>query len=135
MQELIESIKKNEGCRLHPYLCTAHKITIGWGRNLTDVGISHAEAELLLKADIARVIEDFYRLPIEAIQNCNANRRRVLCEMIFNLGLTGVLGFQKMLAAIEAGDFKTAADEMLSSLWAEQVGTRAQLMAQTMREG
>ena len=135
MDELIRSIKKHEGLRLKPYTDTNGLATIGWGRCLDKVGISHAEAELLLKADIARAVENFYLLPIQVIQNCNANRRRVLCEMLFNLGFNGVLGFVKMLSAIEVGDFERAADEMIDSQWAEEVGIRGRLMAQTMREG
>ena len=135
METLSARIKAHEGLRLKPYLDTEGHLTIGYGRCLDKIGISHAEAELLLKADIARAIDDFYRLPIPIIQNCNANRRRILCEMIFNLGLHGVLGFQKMLSAIERGNYNEAAVQMVDSRWAEQVGIRAKLMAQTMREG
>ena len=135
MDALVKSIKHHEGVRLLPYLDTAGKITIGWGRCLSTKGISMKEAEALLAADIADAIDDFYKLPIAVIRNCNVARRRVVCEMLYNLGLGGVMKFKKMLSAIEQKDFDLAADEMLSSLWAKQVGIRAQLMAQTMREG
>ena len=41
-------ILKNEGIRLHPYLCPAGYLTIGVGRNLDSIGITRAEAFYLL---------------------------------------------------------------------------------------
>ena len=135
MDALIKSIKHHEGVRLLPYLDTAGKITIGWGRCLSTKGISMKEANILLASDIADVVDNFWNLPFDVVLNCNPTRRRILVEMLYNLGLGGVMKFKKMMAAIEQKDFDLAADEMLSSLWAKQVGIRAQLMAQTMREG
>ena len=42
----------DEGLRLKPYTDTVGKITIGIGRNLTDVGISKEEAYALCDTDI-----------------------------------------------------------------------------------
>ena len=63
--ELIDDLKemliKNEGMVLHPYQCTSDKTTIGCGRNLTDNGISSAEAEMLLANDMDGVFNDLNR--------------------------------------------------------------------------
>ena len=48
LQDLIEDLKRDEGFRSHPYRDTVGKLTIGYGRNLDDVGISEREAEQLL---------------------------------------------------------------------------------------
>lgn len=48
-------------------------------------------------------------------------RRRVLIEMAYNMGLHGLLQFKNMLAAVQVGDWKTAAAEMLNSKWATEV--------------
>jgi len=56
-------------------------------------------------------------------------------NMLFNLGYTRFLGFKKMLHAIEVRDFNHAANEMLDSKWAGQVGQRAIELAQIMRSG
>ena len=45
-----------------------------------------------------------------------------MINMLFNLGLPRLLGFTNMWAAIQAGDYAKAADEMLDSKWAAQVG-------------
>ena len=40
-----------------------------------------------------------------------------------------------MLDALQERDYKRAAQEMLNSLWAKQVGTRAQELAYAMEHG
>ena len=40
----IEQIKKHEGLELKVYTCTAGRLTIGYGRNLEDRGITEEEA-------------------------------------------------------------------------------------------
>jgi lysozyme len=55
--------------------------------------------------------------------------------MIFNLGLYGVLGFKRMLAALREKDYLKASKEMLDSKWAKQVGYRAKKLASIMALG
>ena len=49
----------------------------------------------------------------------------MLLNMCFNLGLKGLLGFNNTLAFIAARDWERAANGMLASKWAKQVGFRA----------
>jgi lysozyme len=49
--------------------------------------------------------------------------------MTFNMGVGRLSGFKNFLAAMAAGDWKTARNEMLDSTWAKQVGARAQRLA------
>ena len=51
-QDLIAQLKRHEGFRAKPYQCSANKTTIGYGRNLQDVGITEGEAVSLLNNDI-----------------------------------------------------------------------------------
>ena len=134
MEKLIESIKHHEGCSLTPYEDTEGILTIGYGHNLR-YGISLATANQILREDISKAIDSFWRLPFAVILNCNTERRRVLVEMLYNLGFERMLEFRKMLGALEASDFQLAADEMLDSKWARQVGQRAKTLADTMRTG
>ena len=55
--------------------------------------------------------------------------------LAFNLGISGLLKFKKMLAALLQLDYSMAASEMLDSKWAEQVGSRADDLAKQMRTG
>ncbi|GEK09159.1 glycoside hydrolase family protein [Pseudoalteromonas sp. SCSIO 43201] len=126
----VEQIKKHEGFRQFPYLCTAGKLTIGYGRNLDDSGINEDEAESLLASDVENAKAAVSRRI--NTQHCNEARIAVLVNMAFNLGVTGLLNFRRMLQAVEKGDFETAALEMLDSRWAKQVPIRAQELAQQM---
>ncbi|MFQ5421037.1 MAG: hypothetical protein ACE5EY_11830, partial [Anaerolineae bacterium] len=56
-------------------------------------------------------------------------------NMAFNLGRTRLARFGKMWAAIHIGDYALAAEEMLDSRWARQVGERAHRLAEMMRDG
>ena len=49
----------------------------------------------------------------------------VLIDMCFNLGIGGLLTFKNTLLLIKTGQYKKAANEMLKSQWAKQVGNRA----------
>lgn len=131
---LQEQLIRDEGLRLKPYRDTVGKLTIGVGRNLEDVGISHEEAMLLLDHDIARA-EAEVNAHLPWSRQLGEPRRAVLVNMAFNLGIGGLLQFRRALAAMQRGDYDLAAREMLDSKWAEQVGARATRLARQMREG
>lgn len=132
--ELLAQLKRHEGLRMTPYYCTARKLTIGYGRNLEDVGISQREAEMLLKNDIDVARTGLLRA-YPWVKDLSPVRQDVLVNMAFNLGLQRLSGFKKTLRHIEAGRYADAAEEMLNSQWARQVGNRAQELAEQMREG
>ncbi len=130
-----ELISKHEGLRLKPYLDTVGKLSIGYGRNLNDIGISEVEADLLLDNDIrwaTRAAKRIFEFEWDAL---NEVRQAVLIDMAFNLGEVRLMRFFKMVAAVKRGDFKAAADEMLNSSWAHQTKTRAIEDARLMRDG
>lgn len=128
--------KDFEGLRLKPYKCTAGKLTIGYGRNLDDVGISKIEADMLFERDFAQAESEVRRLlkanNIDA-DNLIEQRFYVLTDMMFNLGYNRLAKFKKLLYALKKGLYDDAANEMLDSLWAAQVGNRATKLATLMR--
>jgi lysozyme len=134
LQRLWEQLIQHEGLRLKPYQCSAGKLTIGIGRNIEDIGITEEEAMVLLGNDISRVVSELNQ-NIPAFANLNQIRQRVLVDMCFNLGISRLLKFRRMLAALDAGDFSKAADEMMDSRWARQVGKRADNLKQMMKTG
>ncbi len=118
---------------LRPYRDTVGKLTIGYGRNLDDVGITALEADALLEHDIAVAIGALsVRLPW--FGTLDPVRQRVLINMSF-MGVEKLLGFHRMLAAMQQGDYETAARELLQSKYATQVGARAERLAALMRKG
>ena len=127
-------IRLHEGLRLKPYRDTVGKLTIGYGRNLDDRGITQRDAETMLRDDVA----DTRTALITALPwfaELYGAREAVLIDMAFNLGPAGLLKFGRTLSAVEQGDYETAAVEMLDSKWAGQVGQRATRLAEMMRTG
>lgn len=129
---MIDRIKKHEGLRLKPYRCTAGKLTIGYGRNLEDNGITEEEAHFLLMNDLKKSWDECCKA-FSWISKMDKIRQGVIVELCFNMGLSRLKGFKKMLAACERGDYETASVEMLDSLWARQVGQRAKTLANIMK--
>ena len=58
-------------------------------------------------------------------QALSAPVRAALLDMAYNLGVNGLLGFKDMVSALERGDYDTAADEALDSVWARRRPDRA----------
>ena len=134
MNNLVEMIKKHEGLRLKPYRDPEGILTIGYGRNLEDKGISEKEAEILLQNDIKRAEADLKQV-IPEIRKINIERFNVLVDMIFNLGINRFKKFKKMIKAIKTKNYEKAAEEMLNSKWAGQVKGRALELAEIMKKG
>ena len=153
-ERLAVELVRDEGERLKVYRCTAGKRTIGVGRNLDDVGISNLEAaqlgittasavargitrpqsRALLANDIARCERDLdARLPWW--RKLDPVRQRVLLNMCFNLGISGLCGFHNTLRAIEAGRWQVAVAGMKASKWHRQVGVRAERLEAMMATG
>jgi lysozyme len=135
MDRIKEQLVRHEGLRLRPYRCTAGKLTIGIGRNLDDCGISQTEAYVLLENDIQNCEKQLLDEIPEIYSGLNKVRQSVLLNMCFNLGIGGLLGFNNTLAFIAAGDWERAANGMLASKWAKQVGRRAIELSELMRKG
>lgn len=132
--KLAEELTFDEALRLKPYRDTVGKLTIGIGRNLTDRGISKDEALLMLNNDIDQV-QGQLDTSLPWWRTLSDARQRVLANMAFNMGINSLLGFKTTLSLIQAGKFEDAATNMLRSLWAQQVGSRATRLAKMMKDG
>lgn len=145
--QLVADLKRDEGLRLEAYgdpLTGAEPWTIGYGHTGPDVRKgdvwTEARCEAALISDIVEHQAEL-RAAIPWMEKLDPARQRVLDNMAFNMGVgkpggsKGLLGFRNTLAMIERGDYAQAADAMLGSLWARQVGARAKRLAATMRTG
>ena len=135
MNRIKAQLVRHEGLRLKPYRCTAGKLTIGIGRNLDDRGISRKEAYAMLERDIQDCEQWLIDKIPEIYNNLDEVRQSVLLNMCFNLGIKGLLEFKNTLAFVKAGDWERAANNMLVSKWAKQVGRRAIELSELMRKG
>lgn len=131
---LTDLLIRHEGVSLFPYTDTVGKITLGVGRNLTDCGISRAEAFYLLANDIVDVNASLLREYPWCV-TLDPVRADVLRSMRFALGSGGLSKFVRFIAALKNDNYTAAADELLTSRWAEQVGGRAHELAAMLLTG
>jgi lysozyme len=96
-------------------------------------GITHDESIWLLKNDIATCHEQlkssltWYSAAPEELQS-------VLINMCFNMGIGTLLKFKNTLRFMEANQYEQAAENMLKSKWARQVGKRAKRLAERVKK-
>jgi lysozyme len=132
MNSILSRIMEEEGLRLTPYHDSVGVLTIGYGTNLTK--IDEAEATFLLQHRLLLASDDLLRA-FPWVRDLDDARAGVLLDMTYNMGIARLAGFTKMLAAVRAGDYDAASVEMLNSLWAYQVGPRADRLAAIMQTG
>lgn len=128
------TVNTPDGKFFKPYKDTVGKLTIGYGLNLDDVGLSESCIKFETSNRIDKVINDLNKHLSWHI-TLNDVRQRVLANMCFNLGIHSLLGFTHMLKALEDKNYEEAARQMESSLWAKQVGIRANRLVFMMRSG
>ena len=122
-----DSLKKHEGFRGKPYLCTAGKTTIGYGRNLDANPLTEREAMFLLENDIVECLNDLKTRSYWP--NLSNYQQAALIDLRFNLGAAGFASFKMMGKALEMGDYTEAAYQVLNSKYHDQVGKRAEDVA------
>ena len=132
--QLAAQLAIDEGCRLKPYRDSVGLLTVGIGRNLEGVGISKDEALYLLKNDIDRVCDQLDNL-LPWWKQMSERRMQALANFVFNVGIGTALTFKNSLALLQSGQYGKAADAMMDSKWARQVGDRAKRVTDAIREG
>jgi len=130
-QRLFKQLRLHEGVEKFPYKCTAGYLTIGVGRNIEERGLLDDEIDFLLDNDIEVVMNEV-SVTFDWFFDLSEVRQRVVADMIFNLGLPRFKQFKNMIAALEAGDWAEAANQMMDSKWAKQVGKRAERLRDMM---
>ena len=138
---LIQELRRDEGVRYEPYNDTKGIPTVGVGHNLVagplpgwTYPLTDSQVNGLLAADLQNVYTDLtntlpWWLYLDDV------RQRVIVNMAFNLGIGKLLGFVNTMAAIRKGQWALAAQGMLNSAWASQVGDRAKRLAHMMETG
>lgn len=129
---ILAGLKRDEGLRLTLYQDSEGHPTIGYGHNL-EHPITTAAAEGILQDDL-RVAEAAVLRAEPWVSTLSGPRQGVLYQMAFNLGIRGLLDFERMWQAVRDQRWDDAAREMLDSVWATQVGERAVRLATQMRE-
>ena len=136
--DLIRQLRGDEGERACVYKDHLGFDTIGIGR-LVDArkpgaGLRPDEIAYLLNNDVDDRISALHkRLPW--FQDLDDARKGALLNMSFQLGVEGLLKFERTLGLIREGQYDLAAHAMLQSLWAKQTPARAKRMAEQIRTG
>ena len=137
---LILSLKMDEGFRGTAYQDTEGLWTIGYGHhdNHIHAGViwTQAFATNQLLQDVANTEMGMDRSPaLSWWQQVNDPRQDVLVNMAFNLGVAKLATFTTFLPLVKSGQYAQAADDMLTTDWAKEVGARAHRLASQMRTG
>ena len=130
-------LKGHEGFEDKVYLCTNGVPTGGWGHAFLEGSAIPLEvAQIFFQLDYAQAKVDLHKLiDLYKLPNLGPVRQAVLIGMLFQLGLTKVMKFEKMIAALQLKDFKLAAQEMRNSNWAKQTPARVTEAATMMLTG
>jgi len=132
MVRLRETITRHEGSRLQMYQDSLGIWTIGVGHNIQEKGISPKVMELMLDEDLEEAISELKR-SVSFFSKMPQQVQEALVNLSFNMGIPRLMQFKKTLAYLRNGEFESAADELLDSRYAEQVGRRALEIADMIR--
>ena len=133
-EDVKESIRKHEGYRLEPYLCTEGHKTGGIGHKIIEGEEIPTTEEGWLEIfdkDFDIALKGAQRLVDES--KVHPTAFGVIVEMVFQLGEGGVSKFKKMLAAVDRHDYMDAGWEMKDSKWNQQTPNRCEELSLRMR--
>lgn len=142
-------LMKHEGFREVVYKDTKGKLTIGYGLNLEDRGVTEEQARRLMLDAVHDLDLAFRGIYGAWYDRLNSARKWVCLNMAYQMGFRGFGSFKKMIAALElAANKATPADtpvrkqvwrkvkdEMLDSQWARNFPDRANELAGMMEDG
>lgn len=137
---LLNEVKREEGEKksngLHiAYYDSLGKLTLGHGTLIESPGgiPDHIADDLLnWKLDAVMLEMDNHMLWWRGESDM---RKRALVNAAYNMGVSGLLKFQKTLWLMQHGNYKAAAQEFLNSKYAKQVPKRAERLAKMIRDG
>ena len=133
-ETLKNRIRRHEGFRSTPYRDSEGNWTVGYGHLMSNP-LPKEALEITFTDDFAKAIKGYYTLPREIRDGLTPARREVLVEMIFQLGVRGVLNFKLMCKALIAKDHEKAAEEIMDSDAGRKHRKRFKEHADMMRHG
>ena len=131
---LMKELMLDEGYKQEIYADPLGHLTFGVGHLVTkndeehgkEVGtpVTKERIEKCLQQDIKIVLNEL-DLNEPWWRSLDSNRQRVVANMCFNLGYPRLKKFKKFISAMQISQWEKAAEEMMDSKWATQVGERA----------
>lgn len=144
-------IKEAEGFRGIEYVCTSGYPTIGYGRNLQTNPLSSSELAKCFRTQDGKLSvnelvanEWLTQEVVKIASECEGKewfeylgfeRKGVVIDMIYNIGMSKWNGFKKCQSALTEKNFGTASLELKDSKWYNQVGLRGKRNVEIMKFG
>lgn len=135
IETLERRIRRHEGFVHVPKPDAKGMYVIGYGHDITPDqaqdyanGISETDAESLLEQDITKA-EAALASDLPWALNLSQIKQDVLVEMIFQMGVDGLMTFHNLLFNARQGNDAAVAQSMLNSLWHSQTPTRCEELA------
>ena len=130
----------DEDILTRPYLDSLGNWTDGVGNTFNVIpGNDKRIKEVMneFKHNIFTSISDYNSIfgDFDTIHSKEDVRKCALINMLFNLGKSRFLKFKKMIEVVKQKDWEKASIEALDSIWAKQVGKRADRIAQALKTG
>lgn len=136
-ETLLRQTREEENFSRLPYKDSRGILTIAIGRCIDPLikgaGISEPEAMFMLGNDLRGALAYAAQFPWwEALDPV---RKRVIAQMLFQLGLPHFLEFKDLQMALTMGYFQRASEAMLDSKWAHETPERVKRLANRMASG
>lgn len=131
--EAMTEVEDDEGFSKKLYIDSEGYQTIGIGFCLDRIPMPRDVAEYwcrkILEARHKQIAAGPYG---DTYQGMTSERKKIILNMAYQIGIGGLYRFKKMWAALEARDYQTAAKEMKDSVWYNQTKKRASRLALRM---
>lgn len=121
-----------EGFRPYPYddktgkqvFAPVGRVTLAYGWCLDTALCTEALGKVILEYWVDETNKDILRAApwVDFLPEAAC---RAVCNMAFNLGISGLLAFKDFLGLLQRGDYAEAAADLETTLWFKQVGHRA----------
>ena len=143
INKLTEQLKIDEGVVYeiyndhlgYPTFGIGHLVLEGEPEHGLSVGtpITEERVDECFERDVEYVLNDC-RILHEDFDNYPEEVKQIIANMMFNMGRTRLTKFRKHNAALQEGDWKTAAIEGRDSRWYKQVTNRAERLMKRLEE-
>ena len=134
IDNLREQLKIDEGVKYEIYNDHLGYATFGIGHLVVEgdeehgkpIGtpISEERVNSVFDSDVATYVTEAKKV-FPNLDTLPEEAQAVIVNMCFNMGAPRLSKFKKFIGGVNAGDWNTAAVEMMDSRWAKQVGVRA----------
>ena len=143
IEQLKETLKVDEGVVYevyndhlgYPTFGIGHLVLEGEPEHGLSVGtpITEERVDECFERDVEYVLNDC-RILHEDFDSYPEEVKQIIANMMFNMGRTRLTNFRKHNAALQEGDWKTAAIEGRDSRWYKQVTNRAERLMKRLEE-